>query len=144
MAKASLTDLLERIVLAGVGLTSRALTEATAGPDLTFPQWRLLVVLGESLEGATLSDVAARVGVTLPATSRQVRRLARRGLVEISPDPRDRRAVRARLTAAGRTEREAIMGFRRARIRETARRLRVSEGTIDDLARIADTFDSFR
>lgn len=94
MSRSSVTDLLERIVLAGVGLTSRALTEATKGPDLTFQQWRVVVVIGENAEGATLSEVAARVGVTLPATSRQLRRLERRGLVEIAPDPDDRRAAR--------------------------------------------------
>lgn len=144
MPNTVLTDLVERIVLAGVGLTSRALTDATPGPDLTFPQWRVLVVVGEHLHGATLSEVAARVGVTLPATSRQLRRLARRGMVEIVPDPADRRALRARLTPDGRAVRNAIMAYRRSRISETARAIELSGETVVDLARIANALDTFR
>jgi DNA-binding MarR family transcriptional regulator len=104
----------------------------------------VLVVVGEQDDGATLSDVAARVGVTLPATSRQLRRLARRGLVEIVADPHDRRASRARLTAAGAGVRRAIMEFRRAQIRVLTRPMKLSEATIADLTRIADAFDGFR
>lgn len=144
MPTASVTDLLERIVLAGVGLTSRALTEATAGPDLTFPQWRVLVVVGDGAEGATLSEVATRVGVTLPATSRQLRRLERRGLVEIVPDADDRRAARARLTADGWTVRKAILAYRHVRIRRIARGLDLSSETMADLVQVADALDTFR
>ena len=144
MPTASVTDLLERIVLAGVGLTSRALTEATPGPDLTFPQWRVLVVVGDGAEGATLSEVATRVGVTLPATSRQLRRLERRGLVEIVPDADDRRAARARLTADGWTVRKAILAYRHVRIRRIASGLDLSSETMADLVQVADALDTFR
>jgi DNA-binding MarR family transcriptional regulator len=144
MPRGSLPDLVERIVLAGVGLTSRALTDATAGPELTFPQWRVLVVLGERRQGATLSEVATRVGVTLPATSRQLRRLARRGLVEIVPDPDDRRASRARLTEAGVRVRQAIMDYRRDHIRALTRSMTVSPSSLADLARVAGALDDFR
>lgn len=144
MTTASLPDLVERIVLAGVGLTTRALAEATSGFDLTFPQWRVLVVLGEEDRGATLSEVAARIGVTLPATSRQLHRLQGRGLVEIAPDTLDRRAARARLTTAGQTVRAGIMGYRRTHIRATLRGLKVEPATLADLVRLADAFDTFR
>ena len=144
MPRRSLPALIEQFVLAGVGLTSRALTEATPGPDLTFPQWRVLVVLGEQDGGATLTDVASRVGVTLPATSRQLRRLVRRGLVEIVPDADDRRASRARLTVTGAGVRRTIMEYRRAQIRALTKPMKLSATTLAELTRIADAFDGFR
>jgi len=49
-------------VFAGVALTTRALSEARADLDLTLAQWRVLVVLGETEDGATISQVAARIG----------------------------------------------------------------------------------
>lgn len=140
----AVADLVERIVLAGVGLTTRALAEATPGFDLTFPQWRVLVVLGDESGGATVSEVAGRIGVTVPATSRQLRRLARRTLVEVSPDPHDRRAARATLTAAGRSTREAILAFRRRHIAESLSRINVAEGGLRELAAIAEALDNYR
>ena len=139
-----LVKLLERIVLAGVGLTTRALAEAVPGFDLTLPQWRVLVVLGEDRHGATVSEVAGRIGVTVPATSRQLRRLARRGLVEIGPDARDRRAARAQLTRSGRTARGAIMTFRRRRIATSASNIKVAETTMRELTVVADALDQYR
>jgi DNA-binding MarR family transcriptional regulator len=144
MTDDSLADLLERIVLAGVGLTTRALAEAAPGVELTFPQWRVLLVLGEGKDGATVSEVASRIGVTVPATSRQLRRLARRGLVDVGPDEHDRRAARARLTSAGEETREAILAYRSRRIGEQAAQLRVPRATLEDLAKIADAFDTYR
>ena len=144
MPARSLPALMERIVVAGVGLTSRALIGATPGADLTFPQWRVLVVLGDYEDGATLSEVAGRVGVTLPATSRQLRRLARRGLVEIAPDPDDRRASRALLTTTGAEVRHAIMEFRRSQIRALTKPMKISAATLAELNSIADALDGFR
>ncbi|MEO8247677.1 MAG: MarR family transcriptional regulator [Chloroflexota bacterium] len=138
------TDLIERIVLGGVGLTSRALVHALPGTDLTFPQWRVLVVLGDEPEGATVSTVADRVGVTVPATGRQLRRLEQRGLVWTAPDETDRRAVRAGLSAAGLAARDAILGYRRERIAAGAAGVRLSDTALGELARIAGTLDKYR
>ena len=110
----SIADQLERIAIGAVGLTTRALAQADAGFELTFPQWRALLVLGENADGARVGEVAARVGVTLPATSRLLRRLERRGLTTLAMDEQDRRATRARLTDRGRAVRAAILGHRRA------------------------------
>ncbi len=112
---------LERIVMGSVALTTLALEEAGAGFELTFTQWRALLVLGESDEGARIGEVAARVRVTLPATSRLLRRLERRGLTALAVDDQDRRATRARLTDRGRAMREAILAYRRAAIMDLAR-----------------------
>jgi DNA-binding MarR family transcriptional regulator len=114
----ALADHLERIAVGAVGLTSRALAQADAGFELTFPQWRALLVIGEDPDGARVGEVASRVGVTVPATSRLLRRLERRGLATLSVDEQDRRATRARLTARGRTVRAAILGHRRAALQE--------------------------
>lgn len=137
-------DDIERIVLAGIAITTRALAEASPLLDLTFPQWRVLLVVGESPAGATVSEVATRVGVTVPATSRQLRRLARRGLVGMGRDDADHRAVRAELTADGRAMREAILTYRRQRIAEIVGRVRLSAVTRRDLAHLADAFDTYR
>jgi DNA-binding MarR family transcriptional regulator len=144
MQQDDLTGLLDRLVLAGVAITSRALTEALPDLELTFPQWRVLLVVGEEAEGATVSEVSNRVGVTVPATSRQLRRLAGRGLLEIRRDDRDRRAARARLTSRGVAVRDAILAYRRARIGEVAGALRVSAPTVRELVRVVDAFDAYR
>jgi DNA-binding MarR family transcriptional regulator len=115
-----LADHLERIAVGAVGLTTRALAQADAGFELTLPQWRALVVLGETTDGARIGEVAARVGVTLPATARLLRRLERRGLTILSADEQDRRATRARLTGRGRDVRGAILSHRRRVLHEIA------------------------
>ena len=119
---------LERIVVGAVGLTTQALALADAGFELTFPQWRALLVLGQGDDGARIGEVAARVGGTLPATSRLLRRLERRGLTALAPDELDRRATRARLTIRGRGVRAAILEDRWAALREIAGTLSTSEG----------------
>lgn len=88
-----------------------------------------------------MSEVARRIGVTLPATSRQLRRLERRGLVSLRPDQRDRRAARVRLTADGLATRAAILAFRRRRIADAASHVRVTEASLRDLQRVVDALD---
>jgi DNA-binding MarR family transcriptional regulator len=138
---ADLIGVLERIVIGGVAITTRALADATPGLDLTFPQWRSLLVIGEDPPGITISQVAARVGVTVPATSRQLRRLARRGLVGIEHDPEDRRALRVSLTREGTRVRNAILAYRALRIARLARPFRPSEEAMVLLAGLADAFE---
>ena len=125
-------------------MTTLALSEASQGLDLTFPQWRVLVVLGDSEQGAPLSVVSSAIGVTLPATSRQLRRLERRGLVSLGPDERDRRVVRVRLTETGRSARDAIVAFRRRRVAEILAGHPIEPGVADRLAAIADALEAAR
>jgi DNA-binding MarR family transcriptional regulator len=117
-ASDALADDLERIAVGAVGLTTRARAHADAGFELTFPQWRALLVLGENADGARVGEVAGRVGVTLPATSRLLRRLERRGLTRLGVDETDRRATRARLTDRGHAVRAAILAHRRTALGE--------------------------
>lgn len=145
-ALAALAADLERIAVGAVGLTTLALERASPGVDLTFPQWRAILVLGESEDGARISDVAARVGVTLPATGRLLRRLERRGLVMLARDPSDRRATRARLTGHGRDVRTAILEHRRGALREMVGRLGLARDPAvrGALAALAAAFGPYR
>ena len=141
MLDLAIIDAIEALVVAGVALTTRALSKARADLDLTLAQWRVLVVLGTTSDGATISQVAEQIGVTLPATSRQLRRLEQRGLVRISRDQVDRRATRVRLTRLGRSARDDVIAFRRARIAQTAASLDLDPAMATQLARIAQALD---
>lgn len=57
-----------------------------------------------------LTDLAAREGVTQPAMTQLIARMAGQGLVERVPDPQDGRVVQVRLTGPGR----ALIAARRA------------------------------
>lgn len=141
MTTSAIVDALERIVFAGVALTTRALSEARADLDLTLAQWRVLVVLGETEDGATISQVARRIGVTLPATSRQLRRLERRGLIDVSRDQQDRRATRVGLTRLGRSARDDVISFRRRKIAQIAASRELDPTMATQLAQIADALE---
>jgi DNA-binding MarR family transcriptional regulator len=141
----NLALLLERISVGAVGITTRALADATPGMDLTFPQWRALLVIGATPEGAGVSEVAARVGATLPATGRLLRRLERRGLLELATDLDDRRVTRARLSEVGQTTRDSILDYRRGMLDEVAR-LVTAGGHVDlagGLGRIAAELERY-
>lgn len=68
---------------------------------VSVPQWVVLRCLFDE-EGASLTELAAFVGVDAGALSRMIERLSQKGLVVREPDPASRRSVRLRLTDAGR------------------------------------------
>lgn len=109
------------------------------GPGVSVPQFRVLTYLNRT-EGASLSAVADRVGLSLPAMSRLVDGLVRRELVRREESAEDRRRVTLRLTNLGkelvRTSRvgaqahlaEALTALApsdRAEVAEAMRRLRL-------------------
>jgi DNA-binding MarR family transcriptional regulator len=143
-ADPAIAEALERIVFAGVAVTTLALSDARPALDLTLPQWRVLVVLGNTVDGAIVSDISAWIRVTLPATSRQLHRLERRGLVSLATDERDRRAMRVRLTDEGRAARSAVISYRHRRIAESVQGLELGPTAADDLNRIADALEGIR
>lgn len=120
MDSEALVTALERITIGAVGLTARAFSEARPGVDITLPQWRALMILSASSDGARIGEVAGRLGVTLPATGRLLRRLERRGLLAMATDPEDRRATRAQLTEEGRGVVRDILEHRRGGLRRVA------------------------
>lgn len=103
---------LERIVVGSVAITERAI--AAAGADLTFVQWRVLLIVGETDAGATVGDVAARTGGHLSPASRLISRLRRRGVVTTERDRSDGRMTRVRLTPTGQALRTRVIERRRA------------------------------
>ncbi len=130
---------IERLVVEAIGITTVALAEARPDVELTLPQWRVLVVAGASGTGLRVGEIAARIGSTVPTTSRLVRRVERRGLVTTVRDESDRRATLVRLTPAGETYRSSLVEHRRRLIRAS-----LSEGRplpprlAVDLERIGD------
>lgn len=111
MVDEGLTSALERIVYGGVAITNLALAETAL--EITLPQWRVLVVVGESPEGAAVSEIATRIGAAVSPASKLVTRLERRGLLSTAKDTVDRRVTRVRLTDAGATLRAHVLDCRR-------------------------------
>jgi DNA-binding MarR family transcriptional regulator len=109
-------DALEAVAYGSVAVTSRALS--TVGLELTFAQWRVLVVVGEKSDGATVTEIAARLGAEISPVSRLVTRLVRRGLVTASKDDQDRRVTRVTVSDAGREIRETVIERRRVLLAE--------------------------
>jgi len=109
-------DALEAVVFGSVAVTTRAL--ATVGLELTFAQWRVLVVVGEKSDGATVTEIAARLGAEISPVSRLVTRLARRGLVTAFKDDQDRRVTRVTVSHTGREIRETVIERRRELLAE--------------------------
>lgn len=142
MPDSGFLDSLESIIIAGVALTAEVVAEGPHEAELTLPMWRVLVVLGWNDDGATVSEVARRIRVTVPATSRQLQRLARRGLISLAVDERDHRAMRASLTTAGADLRAHIMHSRRERLRIALAPLIVSPTTEHDVAIAARLLES--
>jgi DNA-binding MarR family transcriptional regulator len=116
MSKDQVVDSLADIVFGGVAITASALEHATHGEEVTFTQWRAILVVGEREEGCRVGEVAGFVDAALPTTSRLLRRLERRGLLTLERDEHDRRATRARLTAAGLRVRSSVLAYRRDQI----------------------------
>ena len=136
-------DALEAIAYGSVAVTARAI--ASNGVELTFPQWRVLVIVGETATGASVSEVATRLGAELSPTSRLVRRLVGRGLAVTSKSETDRRVTRIRLTEAGRGLRDAVLRGRRAMLDDVLVDVgRVDAGDADLLDRIGHAFARYR
>jgi DNA-binding MarR family transcriptional regulator len=78
------------------------LFEAVGELELTLTQIKLLHGLEDAGRELALKEAAELVHVSLPAASRTVEDLVRRGFLERREDAEDRRMKRVRLTAAGR------------------------------------------
>ncbi len=134
---------LEDLTFGAIGLTALALAGG-AGGGLTILQWRALVVIGRA-DQARVGGVATAVGMSLPSTSRLIRRLERDGLVTSVRDEADRRATLVTLTPAGRRLRNEVVLRRRALMEEAllAGGTRLPEDLDGGLAAIARAFERF-
>ena len=92
----------------------RATMRRHRGANLSVPQFRSLGYLSRE-SGASLSDVAEHVGLTLPSMSKMIDGLVERRLVRRGISRRDRRQITLALSALGRAT------LRRARARAQAR-----------------------
>jgi DNA-binding MarR family transcriptional regulator len=138
----SISERIERLVTASVGITAAALAESEGGAELTLPQWRALVLLEQ---GGTLrvTDLAGEMGTSLPSASRLIRRVERRGLVTTERDEADRRATLVRLTPRGEASISAVMDARRGRIAAAlrGRRTPLPEDLLRGLDAIIDALE---
>ncbi len=92
-----------RQVLEAVPLVMRAIRQEMRRqrkPGLSVPQFRILVMLNRH-QGASLSEVAEHMGLTLPSISKMVDGLVVRDLLTRGTDPGDRRRLTLSLTPAG-------------------------------------------
>ncbi len=97
--KASAGEVLDTVPL--VMQFIRTEMRRSRGSGISVPQFRVLTFLNRA-EAASLSAVADRVGLSLPAMSRLVEGLVQRRLVHREESPADRRRVTLHLTADGR------------------------------------------
>ena len=84
--------------------------------DLSFTHIKMLHALDEPDHIVSVKQLADRLGLSFPATSRTVEGLLRRGYLERREDAQDRRVRRVSLTAAGtdlvaRLNRERVAGL---------------------------------
>ena len=71
------------------------------GSELSVPQFRVLIFLNRH-EGASLSDIAEHLGLTLPSMSKMIDGLLARNMVTRQMHSEDRRRVTLALTVPGR------------------------------------------
>lgn len=93
-----------------------------------------------SLRPQRITELAAAEGVTQPAITLLVNRLAGRGWVVREPDPKDGRAVLVNLTEAGGKVIEALRAEYRALMHEEMASL--GDEDIETLARAIDVLDA--
>jgi DNA-binding MarR family transcriptional regulator len=115
-------------VIAGHELLMRRLSEGHAPDfleiDITMPQAKVLYLLGAVGE-LHMSELVARLGVSLSTVSGLVDRIVDHGLATRRDDPADRRQVVVGLTSSGR---DFINRFREL----NARQMRAMASVLDD------------
>ncbi len=85
------------------------------GIRVTLPQATLLEQV-EKAQGCHLTELADRLGVTLPTISVAIHRLEELGLLNLQPDPADGRSTLAALTEPGRKMVCEVKDFRMGRL----------------------------
>jgi DNA-binding MarR family transcriptional regulator len=134
-------DLLDRLVAGSVAVTSRAIT--AAGVELTFAQWRVLVIVGEHETGQTVHEIAARLNAHASPTSRLVGRLRRKALVTSAKEDPDGRVTRVRLTETGRDLRGRVLEERRRHLTRVLERASLGDLDSDAVARLAISIEAY-
>jgi DNA-binding MarR family transcriptional regulator len=136
-----LVGVLERLAVGSVAITARAIAAADA--ELTFMQWRVLLVVGERDEGQAVGEIATLIGAHASPASRVVSRLKRRGLVSTDKGDLDKRVVCVRLTAAGRDLRARVLDLRGRDLADVLEVVSMSPAESEVVARLAQAFEPF-
>lgn len=136
-----LVPVLERLVIGSVALTERAI--AAAGTDLTFVQWRVLMIAGEHEGGATVGEIAERIGARSSPASRLISRLRTRGVVGTTKDPHDARVTRVRLTPSGLELRSRVLSARRQSFVEISATVLISPPELRGIELIARALETY-
>jgi DNA-binding MarR family transcriptional regulator len=136
-----LIGVLECLVVGSVAITARAIAAADA--ELTFMQWRVLLVVGEREEGQAVGEIAIRIGAHASPASRVVSRLKRRGFVSTDRGDLDKRVVCVRLTEGGRDLRARVLALRGSDIAQVIAVASISPGELVTLVRLAQAFEPF-
>jgi DNA-binding MarR family transcriptional regulator len=128
-----------------------AVVRAIDKSGLSFPQMKVLVTLAsdEAAEPSTVKQVAERLGLSLPSSSRAVDELVKRGLASRTEDSDDRRIRRVSLTAAGHGVADELMAARLAGLESFVTSLsaverRKLEAALDVLLQREDIADIYR
>jgi DNA-binding MarR family transcriptional regulator len=79
---------------------------------ISFTQLRCLGLLSDAQEPLPLGTLSERIGLSLPAVSRAVDGLVKRGEVKRVEDPGDRRSKLVSVTARGRATQERLIAVR--------------------------------
>ena len=87
------------------------------GSDLSVPKFRVLIFLNRHA-GASLSDIAEHLGLTLPSMSKMIDGLVARNMVTRQMDTKDRRRVTLVLTALGRRAMQSAYNATESRLAE--------------------------
>lgn len=101
---------IDYLAIALVALTARAIHDVIG--ELPLLQWRALVEL-DAAGSIRLGELAARLPASAPSTSRLVKRMIRRGLLETSSVPTDGRGISVQLSHKGQALRAAVIERRR-------------------------------
>lgn len=97
---ALMTDLM-RGVLKMSAIAHRAGSAMNRESGLTNARWILIDQAAEETEPLTLSEHARRLGFSRQAIRRLTAEMQREGLIELVPDPADKRTLRLILTKSG-------------------------------------------
>lgn len=130
-------DQLDRLAVQLVAATNAAIVDVGAG-DLSFAQWRMLMVLGAAAEPLRIHEIADRIRASMPSASRLVGRMERRGLVSGSRDPIDGRGRWITLTVDGEALRTKVVSRRRVLIEDSLRSLPADQAMVANLEAIVE------
>ncbi len=110
--------------------------------DLSVPQFRTLLFLHREA-GASLSQVAEHIGLTLPSMSALTDGLVARGLLARAADRQDRRRVTLTLTESGQSVLETARRLAQAALAERLAGLSPQErvGLVEALQCLRQVFD---